>query len=108
MNIDIVNLRYLDPQGRASSAYVIRTWFNTALSNQLFEDQLTEGCKCTGCCCECADIKGFVDGLYCARNKEEAFNQMFEDCGKYYPDKKIEKFEILRIDGGIENRKQLV
>jgi len=83
-DIDIINLQYFDPQGRLSSAYIIRTWF------------LING------------VQDYADGLYCARNKEDSFKQMFEDYAKSCPDKKIEKFELLRINGGIENRKPIV
>jgi hypothetical protein len=87
-DIDIINLQYFDPQGRPSSAYVIRTWFSYPDNNGYTED--------------------FADGLYCARNKEDAFKQMFEDYAKCCPEKKIEKFELIRINGGIENRKPIV
>lgn len=82
--MNITNLQYFDPQGRLSSAYIIRTWFY------------------------CTDGEDFADGLYCARNKEDAFNQMLEEYAKHCPDKKVEKFELLRIDGGIENHKTKV
>jgi hypothetical protein len=82
-NIDIINLQYFDPQGRLSSAYVVRTYFSI------------DG------------VQDFSDGLYCARNKEDAFKQMFEDYAKCCPNKKIEKFELLRIDGGIKNRQPI-
>ena len=88
-DIDIINLQYFDPQGRVSSAYVIRTWFSMYPNDSYSEED-------------------FVDGLYCARNKEDAFKQMFEDFAKSCPERKIEKFELLRINGGIEDRKPIV
>ena len=90
-DIDIINLQYFDPQGRPSSAYVIRTWFSIYPNNNDYPA-----------------IEDFSDGLYCARNKEDAFKQMFEDYAKCCPEKKIEKFELIRINGGIENRKPIV
>jgi hypothetical protein len=90
-DIDIINLQYFDPQGRISSAYVIRTWFSMYSDNNDYPS-----------------TEDFVDGLYCARNKEDAFKQMFEDFAKSCPERKIEKFELLRINGGIENRKPIV
>ena len=78
--MDVINLHYFDPRGRPSSAYVIRTWFAES---------------------------DFVDGLYCARNKEEAFEQMLGDFAKHFPDRKVDKFELIRINGGIENRRPI-
>lgn len=78
--IDIINLTFFDPQGRPAAAYVIRTWFAAE----------------------------FKDGLYCARNKEDAFAQMAADYAKCCPGKTITNAALLAIDGGIINRKQAV
>lgn len=77
----INNLSYRNPNGNPASAYIVRTWF--------------------------AD-RSHGDGLYCANTKEYAFHQCRADWAKHFPDKKIERLELLRIDGGIRDGNAIV
>jgi hypothetical protein len=77
----IINLSYRDPNGNPASAYVVRAWF-------------ADG--------------GYSDGLYCANTKEQAFKQCGDEWEKHSPERKMDRLELLRIDGGIKDGEPVV
>lgn len=77
----ITNLSYHDPDGNPASAYIVRAWF-------------ADG--------------GHVDGLYCANTKGQAFKQCRNDWLKCNPQRKIDCLELIGIDRGIKDGRQVV
>lgn len=70
----IKNLQFFDPNGKPADAYIVRTYFYTPYAEE------------------------YADGLYCCQNKEQAFQQMFDDWKKHRPSEKITRWELLRIE----------
>jgi hypothetical protein len=83
--MNITNLSYRDPDGKPASAYIVRTFFSDGSHS---------------------------DGLHCANTKEKAFEeerrQREEQSKKWFPGREIVGMELLSIDGGIKDGRQVV
>jgi hypothetical protein len=84
-DMKIFNLSYRDPNGNPASAYIVRTLFSDGSHS---------------------------DGLYCANTKEKAFEEVRrereEQSKKWFPGREITGMELLSIDGGIKDGRQVV